>query len=109
MENVRAGTNFHKSVSRAWKIPGPHPTCRFFTLAQRVGMIGEYPYVVDREDNDATGYDGVIEPGTTQCIKSDIGHEGGGEGVKLDEQVSVRDDSGVERLSDYPSGKRLLA
>ncbi|WP_120295688.1 hypothetical protein [Paraburkholderia sp. BL23I1N1] len=72
-------------------------------------MIGEYPYIVDYEDNDATSNDSVIEPGMTQCIKSFFRHEDEDESVKLDEQVVVRDDSGVERLSDYPFEKRLLA
>ena len=82
---------------------------RIVTGRHGVGMTGEYPYIVHREDNEAKGYDGVIEPGMTLCIESYIGHEAGGEGVKLEEQVYVRDDGRVELLSDYPFEARLLA
>ena len=44
----------------------------------------------------------------TLCIESYIGHEAGGEGVKLEEQ-DVRDDGQLELLSDYPFEQRLLA
>ena len=109
MENVRAGTTFQEFIARAWKIPEPYRARRYFALAHGVGMTGEYPYIVHREDNEAKGYDGVIEPGMTLCIESYIGHEAGGEGVKLEEQVYIRDDGRVELLSDYPFEARLLA
>ena len=109
MENVRAGTTFQEFIAKAWKIPEPYRARRYFALAHGVGMTGEYPYIVHREDNEAKGYDGVIEPGMTLCIESYIGHEAGGEGVKLEEQVYIRDDGRVELLSDYPFEARLLA
>ena len=84
------------------------PTRRYFALAHGVGMNGEYPYIVHREDIDDKGYDGIIEPGMTLCVESFIGHEKGGEGVKLEEQLYVRDDGKVELLSDYPFDSRLL-
>ena len=43
----------------------------------------------------------------TLCIESFIGHEDGGEGVKLEEQVLITE-SGVERLSRFPYEERLL-
>ncbi|OBX37914.1 hypothetical protein A8U91_02293 [Halomonas elongata] len=71
-------------------------------------MNGEYPYIVHREDIDDKGYDGIIAPGMTLCVESFIGHEDGGEGVKLEEQLYVRDDGRVELLSDYPFDPRLI-
>jgi Xaa-Pro dipeptidase len=108
MENVRAGTTFGDFIAKAWKIPGPYQARRYFALTHGVGMTGEYPYIVHREDSSAKGYDGVIEPGMTLCVESYIGHEAGGEGVKLEEQLYVRDDGQVELLSDYPFEHRLL-
>ena len=37
----------------------------------------------------------------TLCVESFIGSEGGREGIKLEEQVLVKEDR-VERLSTYP-------
>ncbi|SEN01899.1 hypothetical protein [Halomonas caseinilytica] len=45
----------------------------------------------------------------TLCVESFIGHEDGGEGVKLEEQLYIRDDGRVELLSDYPFDPRLTA
>ncbi len=44
--------------------------------------------MVHREDIDALGYDGVFEAGMTICVESHIGHDAGGEGVKLEEQIT---------------------
>ena len=69
-------------------------------------MTGEYPYILHRQDF-AQGYDGVIEPGMTLCVESYIGAEGGGDGVKLEEQVLVTG-RGVELLSHFPFDEALL-
>lgn len=107
MANVAAGASFREYAERAWQIPAPYKARRYFALAHGVGMTGEYPYIVHREDIDTKGYDGVMEPGMTLCIESYIGHEDGGEGVKLEQQLYIRDDGQVELLSDYPFDDRL--
>lgn len=109
MELLQPGMSFSEFIQRAWKIPKPYQARRYFALAHGVGMCGEYPYIVHREDNEAKGYDGVFEPGMTLCIESYIGHEDGGEGAKLEEQVYIRDDGSIELLSDYPFESRLLS
>nr|WP_315206387.1 Xaa-Pro peptidase family protein [uncultured Albidiferax sp.] len=108
MELVKPGMSFSEYTTRAWKIPKPYQARRYFALAHGVGMCGEYPYIVHREDSDAKGYDGVFEPGMTLCIESYIGHEDGGEGAKLEEQIYIRNDGSIELLSDYPFEQRLL-
>ena len=105
---LRPGMSFRDYAEETWKIPAPYKSRRYFALAHGAGMNGEYPYIVHREDLDAHGYDGIIEPGMTLCVESFIGHEDGGEGVKLEEQVYVGEDR-VELLSDYPFDERLLA
>lgn len=108
MENLKPGVSFKEYAERAWRIPPAFRARRYFALAHGVGMNGEYPYIVHREDIDDKGYDGIIAPGMTLCIESFIGHEDGGEGVKLEEQLYVRDDGRVELLSDYPFDPRLI-
>lgn len=108
MQNIRPGISFKEYAERAWQLPEAYKARRYFALAHGVGMNGEYPYIVHREDIDDKGYDGIIEPGMTLCVESFIGHEKGGEGVKLEEQLYVRDDGKVELLSDYPFDSRLL-
>ncbi|MGQ0333164.1 M24 family metallopeptidase [Halomonas elongata] len=108
MENLKPGVSFKEYAERAWRIPPAYRARRYFALAHGVGMNGEYPYIVHREDIDDKGYDGIIAPGMTLCVESFIGHEDGGEGVKLEEQLYVRDDGRVELLSDYPFDPRLI-
>ena len=43
----------------------------------------------------------------TLCIESFIGHEEGGEGVKLEQQVLVTE-TGFELMSTFPFDERLL-
>ena len=108
MENLKPGVSFKEYAERAWRIPPAYRARRYFALAHGVGMNGEYPYIVHREDIDGKGYDGIIAPGMTLCVESFIGHEDGGEGVKLEEQLYVREDGQVELLSDYPFDPRLI-
>ncbi|WP_280540587.1 Xaa-Pro peptidase family protein [Chromohalobacter sp. 11-W] len=109
MALIAPGMSFKEYAEKAWQIPAPYKARRYFALAHGVGMTGEYPYIVHREDIDDKGYDGIMQPGMTLCVESYIGHEDGGEGVKLEEQLYIRDDGRVELLSDYPLDARLLA
>ena len=52
--------------------------------------------------------DAVFVPGMSVCVESFIGHEDGGEGVKLEEQVLITG-TGIERLSVYGYDERLSA
>jgi Xaa-Pro aminopeptidase len=106
---LQPGMTFREYAERSWVIPEGYKARRYFALAHGVGMNGEYPYIVHREDFEQSGYDGTIAPGMTLCVESYIGHEDGGEGVKLEEQLYVHDDGQVELLSDYPFEDRLLA
>jgi Xaa-Pro dipeptidase len=103
---IRPGMTFRELSERAWPIPEAYAPNRYFVLAHGVGMTGEYPYILHRQDF-AQGYDGVIEPGMTLCVESYIGAEGGADGVKLEEQVLVTE-RGVEVLSTFPFDETLL-
>ena len=70
-------------------------------------MTGEYPYLYHHGDFPDAGYDGVLLPGMTICVESYIGEEGGDEGVKLEQQVLIKEDR-VELLSQFPFEEDLL-
>jgi len=71
------------------------------------GMVAEYPIIMHPDFFDEAGQDGVFEASMTLCVGSYLGNSHGGEGVKLEEQVPITP-HGVERLTTYPSERRLL-
>ena len=104
---LRAGTSFRDYAERAWTIPERFVANRYFVSAHGCGMTGEYPYLYHAMDFEQSGYDGVVEPGMTLCVESYIGEEGGGEGVKLEQQVLITE-NGQELLSTFPFESALL-
>lgn len=85
----------------AWKIPEEFLSNRYPSCMHGVGLADEYPSIKHAADFDQKGYDGILEPGMVICVESFIGVEGGKEGVKLEEQVTITE-TGVERMSSYP-------
>lgn len=108
MSILKAGMSFRDYADRAWEIPKKYFANRYYLSAHGCGMTGEYPYLYHRADFPDAGYDGTIEPGMTICIESYIGEEGGKEGVKLEQQVLIKED-GIELLSQFPFEEELLA
>lgn len=108
MAVIGAGVSFKEYSERAWDIPEQYENGRYYLSAHGVGMTGEYPYLYHRRDYDAAGYDGVFEPNMTICVESYIGHNSGGEGVKLEQHCLVTD-TGLETLSTFPFEDSLLA
>lgn len=107
LELVRPGMSFAEVSEKGWRIPERYHDHRYYLLAHGIGMTGEYPYILYKDDFDAGGYDGVIEPGMVLCVESFIGAGDGGEGVKLEQQVEVTD-SGYELMSAFPFEEGLL-
>lgn len=107
LELMRPGLAFAEVSERGWRIPGKYHAHRYYLLAHGIGMTGEYPYILYRDDYEAGGYDGVIEPGMVLCVESFIGADDGGEGVKLEQQVRITAD-GYELMSQFPLETRLL-
>ncbi|WP_422371762.1 M24 family metallopeptidase [Hoeflea sp.] len=104
---LRPGMSFRDYADAAWDIPEKFYAHRYYLSAHGCGMTGEYPYLYHRGDFPAAGYDGEILPGMTLCVESFIGEESGGEGVKLEQQVLIRE-TGVELLSRFPFESELL-
>jgi Xaa-Pro dipeptidase len=107
LQLLRAGTSFREYAERAWRIPERFVANRYYLSAHGCGMTGEYPYLYHAMDFAQTAYDGILEPGMTLCVESYIGEQGGGEGVKLEQQVLITQD-GQEPLSTFPFESALL-
>lgn len=108
MDVIRPGMSFREYSELAWDIPERYADHRYYLSAHGCGMSGEYPYLYHRADFPDAGYDGIIEPGMTLCVESFIGHNDGGEGVKLEQQILVTG-TGIEPLSAFPFEDALLA
>ena len=108
MDLIRPGRTFREITEAAWTIPAPYYARRYYLTIHGIGATGEYPYIVYEADYDSgRDYDGIVEPNMTLCIESFIGHEDGGEGVKLEQQVLVTE-TGIETMSTFPFDERLL-
>jgi Xaa-Pro aminopeptidase len=105
---LRPGLGFREYAERAWDIPARFHANRYYLSAHGCGMTGEYPYLYHAGDFPDAGYDGVIEAGMTLCVESYIGEEGGGEGVKLEQQALITP-TGHRLLSTFPFERDLLA
>ena len=109
MALIKPGRAFREITEAAWAIPDPFYARRYYLMIHGIGATGEYPYIVYEADYDGgQDYDGVIEPNMTLCVESFIGHEEGGEGVKLEQQVLVTE-TGTELMSTFPYDERLLS
>ncbi len=104
---IKPGMSFADYASQAWNIPDRYHSNRYYLSAHGVGMTGEYPYLYHGADHADAGYDGEIVPNMTLCVESYIGADGGGEGVKLEQQALVTE-TGVEVMSAYPFDDGLL-
>ncbi len=71
-------------------------------------MADEYPDIPYPLDWAEYGYDGVLEENMTLSVEAYVGDEGGGEGVKLEDQVLVTA-SGARVLTRFPYEDTLLA
>ncbi len=107
IELMQPGASFREIAEKAWTIPDEFAAHRYFVLAHGVGMTGEYPYILHRQDLLETGYDGVLEPNMTLCVESFIGAEGGPEGVKFEEQILVTE-KGPRLMSRFPLEESFL-
>jgi Xaa-Pro aminopeptidase len=104
---LAAGMSFREYAEKSWRHPEEFLANRYICLAHGVGLADEYPDILHPLDWQASGYDGVIQENMVLSVESYIGTEGGGQGVKLEEQVLVTRD-GPKVLSTYPFEAALL-
>ena len=99
-ELFRPGATLREITERLW-YPPVEDYNGYTVLAHGVGLCDEYPSIFTREKWDAVGFDDVIQPGFVISVEAFVGLRAGGEGVKLEQQIVVRD-SGPELLTHYP-------
>ena len=81
---------------------------RYSVKMHGVGLCDEWPEVAYPEDYREGAFDYALEPGMVICVEAYIGVKGGGEGVKLEDQVLITED-GYENMTQYPFEENLLA
>ena len=99
-ELLTPGTTFHDLAHKAW-FPSLDDYRKYSCLFHGVGQCDEYPCIYFPSAWEASGYDGVVEPGMCFTVESFIGPLAGGEGIKLENQYVVTE-SGPELLSHFP-------
>ncbi|MGI9401003.1 MAG: dimethylsulfonioproprionate lyase DddP, partial [Rhizobiaceae bacterium] len=101
IELLKPGMTFREFTHSADLAPMEFRHNRYGVLAHGVGLCDEWPSIYFPEDWERSGYDGVFKPGMMICIETYCGAVGGREGVKLEQQVLVKED-GIEDLTNYP-------
>ncbi len=99
-ELFRPGASLREITERLWYAPVEEYN-GYTVLAHGVGLCDEYPSLFTREKWDAIGFDDVIQAGFVISVEAFVGRRDGGEGVKLEQQIVVRD-HGPELLTHYP-------
>lgn len=100
-ELLKPGASFHDLTHKAWT-PPLEDYRHYCVLYHGVGQCDEYPDIVFPEHWDATGFDGVLQPGMVLTTEAYVGdREGRYEGVKLEEQYLITE-TGNEQLSTFP-------
>ncbi len=106
-ELFRPGATFGEIAGKAFALPGSFSEYQIPAVAHGVGLVNEYPIVLHAARHRERGHEGMIEAGMVFCIESYAGKPGGTEGVKLEQQILVKED-GIELLSDMPFETELL-
>lgn len=101
-ELFRPGATLREITERLW-YPPVEDYNGYTVLAHGVGLCDEYPSLFTRERWGEVGFDDVIHAGFVISVEAFVGRRNGGEGVKLEQQIVVRD-SGPELLTHYPLG-----
>lgn len=99
-ELFRPGATLREITERLW-YPSVEDYNGYTVLAHGVGLCDEYPSIFTREKWDEVGFDDVIHAGFVISVEAFVGRRSGGEGVKLEQQIIVRD-AEPELLTHYP-------
>ena len=107
IDAIKPGMSFLELAEKAWKVPTEYNKSRYYCIAHGLGMSGEYPNIPYLDTTRDYPLDGHIEDGMILCIESYVGSEKFGEGVKLEQQLLIRDNA-VECMSNYPFNNSFL-
>jgi Xaa-Pro dipeptidase len=106
-ELFKAGKSYRDIGTEAWQLPESFQQNQLPAISHGIGLCNEYPLIMNPQWFDASGHDGECQAGMIFCIESYVGSSGGGEGVKLEQQILVTD-SGYEIISDMSFDDDLL-
>ena len=108
LELLRAGMGFREFAERSWPVPEEFRARRYNSVAHGVGMGNEWPHIPFAQDwEERDERDGVFEENMVLAVETCIGREDGGECVKLEDMVVVRN-GGCQLLSTFPFEADLL-
>ncbi len=106
-ELLGPGIAYEDFARVAWPIPSANRGFGYYCLGHGLGLCGEFPYVPHYFDDVPYNFKGAFEPGMVICLESYIGDEQYSEGVKLEDQFLITEDS-VVRMTNYPFCQSLL-
>ena len=107
IERVRPGVGFREFAETCWNVPEEFLPNRYMMMVHGAGLVDEYPSIAYARDFAEWGYDGVFVENMVVSVESYIGEVGGGQGVKLEQQVLVTA-RGAEVLSRTPFADALI-
>jgi Xaa-Pro aminopeptidase len=105
---LKAGVEYREIAEKAWPVPEQYQASRYYCVGHGLGMAGEFPNIPHHVSGQPYPLSGVLEPGMIICIESYIGSAESGQGVKLEDQFLITENS-VERMSGYHFDERLSA
>ena len=109
IELIRAGMSFREFAEKSWPVPEEFYARRYNSVAHGVGMGNEWPHIPFAADwNHHDERDGVFEENMVMAIESCIAREDGGECVKLEDMVVVKNGK-AQLLSTFPFEENLLS
>ena len=96
---IKNGMSFREFTEKSWKLPEEYYGNRYSVMVHGIGMCDEWPAI--RYPTDGGERDGIFEKNMTITVESYIGKTGGKEGVKLEQQYLVGQNS-LELMSHHP-------
>ena len=96
---IKPGMSFKEFTQKSWVLPEEYFGNRYSVMVHGIGLCDEWPAI--RYPADGGERSGVFETNMTITVESYIGKVGGKEGVKLEQQYLVGQNS-LELMSHHP-------
>jgi len=96
---IKPGISFKEFTEKSWKLPDEYYGNRYSCMVHGIGLCDEWPMI--RYPTDGGQREGCFEKNMTVTVESYIGKVGGNEGVKLEQQYLVGQNS-LELMSHHP-------
>jgi len=96
---IKPGMSFKEFTEKSWVLPEEYYGNRYSVMVHGIGLCDEWPAI--RYPTDGGERRGLFETNMTITVESYIGKVGGKEGVKLEQQYLVGQNS-LELMSHHP-------